>query len=365
MDTRRLRSFREIAAGLMLALAGVFPAASVQAADFPAPVEGDYVIKDFRFHTGEVLPELSIHYRTVGEPGGEPVVILHGTAGSGASMLGEGFAGALFGPDQALDARRYFIILPDAIGTGKTTRPSSGLRAAFPKYNYDDMVTAQYRLVSEHLKLKHVRLVLGNSMGGMQAWQWGINYPDFMDALVPMASLPGPMSGRNWMMRRMLIDSVLTDPAWNKGNYAEQPPNLRIAAVWFGLATSGGTQRLQEIGASSRQADDYLDKRLAEAKVGDANDVMYQWASSRDFDPTADLEKITARVLVINSADDERNPPELGILEAGLKRIPDSKAFIIPASPKTTGHGTTGSQAALYAEELKAFLAQVPKATRP
>ena len=197
------------------------------AADFPEPKTSEYVIKDFTFHTGEVMPEMKVSYTTVGEPSGEPVLMLHGTTGSARSMLTEGFAGALYGPGQALDATKYFIIIPDAIGTGGSSKPSDGLRAAFPEYNYDDMVAAQYDLVKNHLGIDHLRLVMGNSMGGMLTWTWGVTHPDFMDALVPMASLPGPMSGRNWMMRRMLIDAVRTDPAWDGGNYKEQPPNLR------------------------------------------------------------------------------------------------------------------------------------------
>ena len=312
-----------------------------------------------------MLPKLTVHYRTIGEPTGEPVLVLHGTGGSGASMLVDGFAGALFGPGQPLDSSRYFIILPDAIGTGKSTKPSDGLRAGFPKYNYDDMVQAQYRLVSEHLGIRHLRLVMGNSMGGMQTWLWGIKYPDFMDALVPLASLPAPMSGRNWMMRRMLVDSILNDPAWNNGNYTEQPPNVRIASFWYSTATSGGNQRLQAIGPTSKEADAYVDKRLAAQKVGDANDVLFQWSSSRDFDPSADLDKITAPLLAINAADDERNPPELGVFEREMKRIPKGRVYMIPASPESGGHGTTGSTARLFAEPLATFLKEAPKRPSP
>jgi homoserine O-acetyltransferase len=330
------------------------------AADYPDPVEGDYVIKDFAFHDGQTFPELNMHYYTIGDPSGEPVLVLHGTAGSGKSMLSEGFAGALYGPGQPLDAARYFLIMPDSLGTGGSTKPSDGLKAGFPHYNYDDMVEAQYRLVKEGLGIDHLRLVIGNSMGGMHAWVWGVNHPEFADALVPMASLPGPMAGRNWMMRRMIIDSVLTDPAWNEGNYTEQPPNLRLASAWFGVATSGGNQGLYAQGPTNAAASEYLDGRLENQKVGDANDVMYQWASSADFDPSADLEKITPYVLAINSADDERNPPELGILEAALPRMPHAEAYIIPGSPETRGHGTTGSQAALYAQQLADFLEAVP-----
>ncbi len=237
------------------------------------------------------------------------------------------------------------------------------MRAEFPRYNYDDMVEAQYRLVKDGLGIDHLRLIIGNSMGGMHVWTWGIEHPDFMDALIPMASLPGPMSGRNWMMRRMLIDAVRTDPAWQNGDYTEQPPNLRVAAVWFSTATTGGNEGLQAKGRTREQADAYLDEKLKTQKVGDANDVMYQWDSSRDFDPSADLDKITAHVLVINSADDERNPPELGVLEAEMPRIANGQVYIIPGSPETRGHSTTGSQAKLYAEQVADFLAAVPEST--
>jgi homoserine O-acetyltransferase len=212
------------------------------AADYPAPKEGSWVVRDFRFHTGEVLPELRLHYTTVGAPTGEPVLILHGTTGSGAGMLTSTFAGELFGPGQPLDASRYYVILPDAIGTGKSSKPSDGLRASFPKYNYDDMVVAQYRLVTEHLGVRHLRLALGNSMGGMHTWIWAQKYPDSMDVAVPMASLPTEMSGRNWMMRRLIIDSIRNDPEWMNGNYTKQPRSLQFASVFYGIATNGGNQ---------------------------------------------------------------------------------------------------------------------------
>lgn len=330
------------------------------AADYPEPVEGDVVLENFTFHTGEILPELRVHYVTVGDPADPPVLVLHGTTGTGKGMLSEGFAGALFGPGQALDAGKYYLIMPDSIGTGGTTKPSDGMRAGFPRDNYDDMVDAQHRLLTEGLGIDHVRLIIGNSMGGMHTWVWGIRYPDFADALVPMASLPAPMAGRNWMMRRMVIDSVRTDPAWNNGDYTEQPPNLRIASAWFGIATSNGTMRLHALGPTSKEADAFVDERLAKQTVGDANDVMYQWDSSRDFDPSAELEKIQTHVLVINSADDERNPPEFGILEREMPRIANGEVYIVSASAETRGHGTTGSQAALYAEPLAAWLAGVP-----
>ena len=192
---------------------------SALAQSYPAPKEGTWIARDFKFHTGEVMPELRLAYTTVGEPSGEPVLVLHGTSDSGTAMLTPSFAGELFGPGQALDATKYFIILPDAVGHGKSSKPSDGLRAKFPRYNYDDMVLAQYRLATEGLGLKHVRLIIGNSMGGMHMWLWGSAYPDFMDALVPMASQPTEMSSRNWLMRRMIIDAVRNDPAWKGGDY--------------------------------------------------------------------------------------------------------------------------------------------------
>jgi homoserine O-acetyltransferase/O-succinyltransferase len=220
------------------ALAFALTSALASAADYPAPKEGDWVARDFRFHTGEIMPELRLHYRTVGNPSGEPVLILHGTGGSGANFLTPAFAGELFGSGQPLDASKYFIILSDAIGTGKSTKPSDGLRTKFPKYNYEDMVEAQYRLVTEGLGIRHLRLVLGNSMGGMQTWLWGIKYPDFMDALVPMAAQPTPMASRNWMLRRLMIETIRSDPEWNNGNYTSQPRSLRLATVFFAIATS-------------------------------------------------------------------------------------------------------------------------------
>lgn len=331
------------------------------AADFPEPVTDSFIIKDFTFHSGEVMPEMRVSYTTVGDSSGQPVLMLHGTAGSAKSMLSEGFAGALYGPGQPLDATRYFIIIPDTIGAGESSKPSDGLRAEFPEYNYVDMVNAQHDLLTKHLDIDHLRVVMGNSMGGMLTWTWGIEYPDFMDALVPMASLPGPMSGRNWMMRRMLIDAVRNDPDWNDGNYTEQPQALRLANVWFSIATSNGEKHLAKIGDSREAADAYVDKRLEEGTAPDANDAMYQWNASRDFDPVPDLDKIEAALLVINSEDDERNPPELDTLTNGMASIGHGEVYIIPATEETSGHGTTGSMAALYAEPLATFLASAPE----
>ena len=343
----------------LLGLAFATTALPGMAADYPAPKEGSWLVRDFKFHTGEVLPELRLHYRTVGNPAGEPVLVLHGTTGSGASMLTPAFAGELFGAGQPLDASRYFIILPDAIGTGKSSKPSDGLRAAFPKYNYDDMVDAQYRLVKEHLDIQHLRLVVGNSMGGMQSWIWAQKYPGFMDIAVPMASLPTEMSGRNWMMRRLIIDSIRNDPQWMGGNYTTQPRSAQFASVFYATATNGGNQALTSAAPTRDKADAMLNQRLDARFTGDANDHLYQWDSSRDYNPSAELERIQATVLAINSADDERNPPEIGVLEREIKRVKNGRVFLIPASDKTAGHGTTG-QAKFWKSELAAVLQGAP-----
>jgi len=344
-----------------LAAAGmVFSVMSVAAAEYPAPQQADYNLRDFRFHSGEVMPELRIHYTTVGAPTGEPVLILHGTAGSGTGMLTADFAGELFGPGQPLDAQKYFIILPDAIGTGQSAKPSDGMRAQFPRYTYADMVAAQYRLITEGLGVKHLRLVLGNSMGGMQAWMWGEAYPAFMDALVPMAAQPTAMASRNWMLRRLIIDTIRNDPAWNNGNYTAQPPSVHAAVVFYGIASAGGTLAYQHLAPTRAAADRLLDARLAAPLPADANDLLYQWESSRDYDPAPDLERIEAKVLAINSADDERNPPETGVTEAALKRVKYATLYLIPASIETRGHLTTG-MAKFWKAQLQQFLQSVPR----
>jgi homoserine O-acetyltransferase len=330
------------------------------AADYPAPKESDWVVRDFRFHTGEVMPELRLHYATIGDPSGEPVLVLHGTTGSAASMLTPAFAGELFGPGQPLDAQKYFIIIPDGIGHGKSSKPSDGLRTKFPKYDYDDMVEAQYRLLMEHLGIRHLRLVIGNSMGGMHAWIWGVKHPDFMDALVPMASQPSPMASRNWMLRRLLIETIRRDPSYDNGNYTAQPPSLKVANAFFATATSGGTLAYQRLAPTAEKADALVDARLAAPFNADANDYIYQWESSHDYDPSPGLEKIEAALLAINAADDERNPPETGIMERDLKRVKNGRLYLIPASDSTSGHGTTAS-AKFYTRQLQEFLQTTPK----
>ena len=328
---------------------------------FPNQKTEVWVAKDFRFHTGEVVSSLNIGYTTLGNPAGETVVILHGTTGTGLGMLNSSFGGELFGPGQPLDASKYFIVLPDAIGTGKSSKPSDGLRTKFPKYNYDDMVSAQYRLLTEGLNLKHVRMVLGNSMGGMQTWLWGIQHPNYMDILVPMAAMPSEMSGRNWMMRRLIIDAIRNDPDWMNGNYTQQPKSLQFASVFYAIGTNGGNQGLQRLAPTREKADQLLNQRLTSPFTGDANDHLYQWDASRDYNPLDQLEKIKASLLAINSADDERNPPELNVMAKALARIPNARMLLIPASDQTAGHGTTG-QAKWWKAEVGTLLQTAPRA---
>jgi homoserine O-acetyltransferase/O-succinyltransferase len=332
------------------------------AADYPAPREGDWIAKDFKFHTGETMPELKLHYTTIGEPTGQPVVVLHGSGGSAAAMLTPGFAGELFGPGQPLDASKYYIILPDSVGHGKSSKPSDGLKTAFPKYDYEDMVDAQYRLVKEGLGIKHLRLVIGNSMGGMHTWVWGVRYPSFMDALVPMASQPTEMAARNWMLRRMMIETIRNDPDYNGGNYASQPRMMKYAIAAYRFASAGGTLAYQSLAPTSAKADKMVDEQLAMAVTADANDYLYQWEASHDYNPSAGMEKIEATLLAINAADDERNPPETGVTAAAIKRIRNGRLYLIPASTETRGHLTTGN-AAFYAEQLKELLQTAPQRT--
>jgi len=325
------------------------------AADYPAPREGDWVARNFKFHTGETVPELKLHYTTIGEPSGQPVVVLHGSGGSAASMLTATFAGELFGQGQPLDASKYFIIIPDAIGHGKSAKPSDGLKTAFPKYDYTDMVDAQYRLVTEGLGIKHLRLVIGNSMGGMHGWIWATRYPRVMDAVVPMASQPAAMAARNWILRRMMIETIKNDPDYKGGNYTSQPRMMKYAVAAYRFASAGGTLAYQTLAPSAAKADAMVDEQLALPVTADANDFIYQWEASHDYDPSADMEKIEATLLAINAADDERNPPETGITQAAIKRIKTGGLYLIPASTATRGHLTTGD-AKFYADQLRDLL---------
>jgi len=331
-------------ARIALALAFAAMTAAAWSAD-----EADWVVRDFKFHTGEVLPELKLHYTTLGAKNGEPVVVLHGTTQSGAAMLSPAFGGELFGAGQPLDASRYYIILPDSIGHGKSSKPSDGLGTKFPQYNYDDMVNAHQRLVAEHLGLKRVRLVIGNSQGGMHTWLWAEKYPRMMDIAVPMASQPVEMSSRNWILRRLIIDSIKRDPK-----------NAQFATVFYQFATNGGNQALYKAAPTREKADALLDARLKAPFTADPIDSLYQWDSSRDYNPAPGLEKIEAVVLAINSADDERNPPETGVMERELKRVKHGRVLLLPGSPDTAGHGTT-AQAKFWKMDLAKLLREVPK----
>jgi homoserine O-acetyltransferase len=335
------------------------------ATDYPAPTQGDYTVRDFKFAWGETLPELRLHYRTLGKPEKDAqgkttnaVLILHGTTGSGAQFIRPEFAGELFGKDQPLDATKFFIVLPDGIGHGKSSKPSDGMHAKFPHYGYVDMVEAQYRLLTDGLGVNHLRLVMGTSMGGMHTWVWGELHPDFMDALMPLASLPTQISGRNRAWRRIIINAIRNDPAWNGGEYpagAGQPPSLRTAAEMLWFMSSNPVLRQKEASTLAK-TDEVLDKFVADyVKTADANDVLYAVEASHDYDPGQNLEKIHPPLLAINSADDLINPPELGILEREIKRVPHGQAIIIPFSDKTRGHGSH-TMASLWKDELTKLL---------
>jgi homoserine O-acetyltransferase len=306
------------------------------------PVEGDHVLRDFRFASGETLPELRIHYRTLGKfDGHNAVLILHGTGGSGANFMTDAFAGVLFGPGQLLDAQKYFIVLPDGIGHGKSSKPSDGMHARFPQYGYDDMVEAQYRLLREKLGVDHLRLVMGTSMGGMHTWLWGEQHPRFMDALMPLASLPVQIAGRNRVMRTMIREAIRGDPAWNGGEYTTEPRQGLVSAIDV-LLLMGSAPLAWQAQAPTRDAADKLYTEMVQKRLAttDANDMLYAFNASRNYDPSPKLESIEAPLVAINSADDLINPPELGILEKQIQRVRRGKAVVLPITPETRGHGT-------------------------
>ncbi|MDD5544494.1 MAG: alpha/beta fold hydrolase [Acidobacteriia bacterium] len=317
------------------------------AADNPPVVQGDFIIHNFKFADGESLPELKLHYRTLGSPARDAsgvvrnaVLILHGTGGAGTQFLLPQFAGVLFGPGQLLDTTTYFVILPDNVGHGQSSKPSDGLHARFPHYGYIDMIHLQYQLLTEGLKVNHLRLVMGTSMGGMHTWLWGEMYPDFVDALLPLASLPVEIAGRNRMTRRMVIDSIRNSPDWNHGEYKTQPFGLTTAMYTLLMMTSSPLQWQKQAPtreAADKMFDDLMKTRLAHA---DANDMLYQFDASRDYNPEPQLETIRAPLIAINSADDQVNPPELGIMEKEIKRVPHGRFVLIPISDQTRGHGT-------------------------
>src|SRR6204780_215839 len=280
---------RALRAALVSAIFALMSCAAV-AADYPSPKQGDFIALDFKFHSGELMKELKLHYTTVGEPTGQPVLVLHGSGGSAASMLTAGFAGELFGPGQPLDASKYYIIIPDSIGHGKSSKPSDGLKTAFPKYDYEDMVDAQYRLIREGLGIRHLRLVIGNSMGGMHTWIWGVRYPQFMEALVPMASQPTERAARNWMLRRIMIETIRNDPDYQNGKYTTPTRMMKYAISAYQIASGGGTLGYQTLAPTAAKADKLVDDRLALPVTSDANDFIYQWEASHDYNPSPGLE---------------------------------------------------------------------------
>ncbi len=318
-----------------------------------------FKIPNFRFRTGEVMESLRMNYLTGGNSDGEPVLLLHGTGGSSQQFLAPSFADTVFGPGQALDTARYFIIIPDNLGHGGSAKPSDGLGTRFPRYDYEDMVEAQYRLVRECLGIVHLRLVLGNSMGGMHAWLWGTKYQNQVDALVPMASQPAAMGGRNWILRRLIGESIRNDPDYLDGAYTTQPRAAQLASLLFSFATNGGSFALHHAAPTRAQADALLDTQLSAPFKADANDLVYQWNSSANFDASAGLERIRAHVLAINAADDERNPPETGLMARAMQRIKHGRYMLIPASVETAGHGTTW-EPRWYAAELAELLCEAP-----
>jgi homoserine O-acetyltransferase/O-succinyltransferase len=336
------------------------------AAQDPAPVPGDFVVRDFRFASGESLAELRLHYVTIGRPRRDAagvvrnaVLVLHGTGGTGRQFLSRNFADVLFAPGGLLDARTHYIILPDGIGHGQSSRPSDGLHAKFPRYTYADMVTAQYRLLTEGLKVNHLRLVMGTSMGGMHTWMWGEIYPDFMDGLVPLASVPTQIAGRNRVWRKMIIDSIRNDPAWNGGEYTKQPPGLE-GAIRILVLMAGSTVQAQKDAPTRDAADTLLADQMRSRSNGvDANDMLYYFDASREYDPSPLLERITAPLLAINSADDLINPPELGLMGKLMPRVAKGKYVLLPITGETRGHGTH-SWPVLWQEHLKAFLEALP-----
>ena len=348
--------------GALVILLSILVARFAPGADYPTPSESDFTIRDFKFASGETLPVLRLHYRTLGKPEKDAqgkttnaVLIMHGTTGSGAQFIRPEFAGELFGKDQPLDATKFFIVLPDGIGHGKSSKPSDGMHAKFPRYGYVDMVEAQYHLLTEGLGVDHARLVMGTSMGGMHTWLWGELHPDFMDALMPLASLPTQISGRNRAWRRMVIDAIRNDPIWSDGDYKTQPPSLRTAAEMLWFMSSNPVLR-QKDAPTLAKTDEVLDKFVEQiVKTDDANDVLYALDASHDYDPAPNLEKIQAPLLAINFADDLINPPELGILEREIKRVPHGRVIVIPFSDKTRGHGSH-TLAALWKDQLADLL---------
>jgi homoserine O-acetyltransferase len=357
------------AAFLMLAAASASaqttPPATSPPASWPNQHEGDFIIKDFRFKSGEEIAELKQHYLTLGMPkrnaAGDitnAVILLHGTSSSGNAWLMPSLAGELFAAGAPLDAAQYFIILPDGIGRGGSSKPSDGLRANFPHYRYDDIIAAEHRLVTEGLGIKHLRLVMGSSMGGMHTWMWGYMYPDLMDGLIPIASQPIQISGRNWIQRRIAIEAIRQDPGWNNGNYEKNPTQWMVTAP-YGFLQTENVRQIQEMAPTREAGDALYRKALEEAKKRDANDTLWGIEAVMDYNPAPHLEKIKARLMAINSGDDETNPPQLGVTEREIKRIPNAKYVLIPASEKTHGH-FTHLRAVFWKDHVAQFLKELP-----
>jgi homoserine O-acetyltransferase len=346
------------------ALAAAVPATAQSA--FPTPLEADFVATDVTFTSGERLPEVRLHYRTIGTPQRDAsgtvrnaVLILHGTGGSGAGFLGPGYGGMLFGKGQLLDAERYYIILPDNVGHGRSSKPSDGLRMKFPAYRYTDMVRLQHRLVTEGLGLTRLRLVMGTSMGAMHAWMWGYMFPAVADGLVPLASNPVAIAGRNRMWRKALVDAIVTDPTWQHGNYTE-PPRGMASALGFLLIATSTPMQWQKQWPTADAVDAWLADQIAtRLKTTDANDTIYHFRASEDYDPSSHLAEITAPLLAINSADDFVNPPELPMMQALIGKVTRGRFVLLPATDATRGHGTH-SLPAVWGGHLAAFLKALP-----
>ena len=328
------------------------------------PLEGDYVISNFRFASGEALPEVRLHFMTLGKPRRDEhgrvtnaVLLLHGTGGSGRSFLTPRFAGVLFGKGQLLDVARYYIILPDALGHGASSKPSDGLHAHFPQYDYEDMVSAQYALLTQSLSIDHLRLILGTAMGCMHTWLWTEQYPGFMDAAMPLACLPVPIAGRNRLWRDLVVDSIRTDPEWLGGEYRSEPMQALHAAAGFLLIARSAPIQMQTALPTPDAADEflkvYMDREIPDL---DANDLLYQISASRDYDASGGLDKIQARVMWVNSADDFVDPPDLGIAEREVKKIRNARFVLLPASEQTHGQ-STDSWAAVWQQYLSELLA--------
>jgi homoserine O-acetyltransferase len=367
----RLFPTTAVVATLAAAIFGTAAAAAAQpgGSAVSAAVEGDFIARNFRFDSGDTLAELKIHYRTLGTPARDAsgtvrnaVLVLHGTGGSGAGFLSRTFGGELFGPGQLLDAARFFIVLPDGIGHGKSSKPSDGLHMRFPKYTYDDMVRAQHAMLVDGLHVNHLRLVMGTSMGAMHCWVWGETYPDFADGLVPLASAPVQIAGRNRVMRKMIMDSITHDPAWKNGEYTEQPHDGLVGAINLLMMMTSSPLQWHKTAPTRDAADKwYEDQIKSRLAATDANDMLYQYNASRDYDPSPHLEKITAHLLAINSADDVVNPPELGIMEKMIPRVKHGRYVLIPTSEQTRGHGTH-SLPAVWGAYLAAFMKELAPA---